>query len=242
MYDIVKLNEMIIKSDRIVFFGGAGVSTASGILDFRGDDGIFNAIRNYGYPPETLLSRSFFDSYPDIFFKYYRSLLMSGNAKPNAAHYALARLEKAKKLTAVITQNIDGLHQKAGSSKVFELHGSIYRNHCTKCSSFYDASIVSERSGVPRCSCGGIIKPDVILYEEQLDYDVLSGAIAHIMRADMLIVGGTSLQVYPAAGLVDYYKGDRLVLINKSSTPYDGYANLIINASIDKVLEAAIPG
>ena len=236
MEGIEKLKEMINGSSRIVFLGGAGVSTESGIPDFRSENGIFNAIREYGYPPETLLSRSFFDRDPETFFKYYRGLLMTGNAKPNAAHYALARLEERGKLTAIATQNIDGLHTAAGSKNVYELHGSIMRNHCMKCHKFYDADFIANSDGVPRCTCGGIIKPDVVLYEEGLDHDTLMGAITHVMRADMLIVGGTSLQVYPAAGLIDYYRGDKLVLINKSSTPYDRYADFVINDSIGKVL------
>ena len=235
-----RLKEMIKDSGRIVFLGGAGVSTESGIPDFRSENGIFKAIRDFGYPPETLLSRSFFDRHPDVFFKYYRTLLMSGDAKPNRAHYALAKLESEGKLTAVATQNIDGLHQMAGSKNVYELHGSIKRNYCMKCRKFYDDEYVANCEGVPHCECGGIVKPDVVLYEEGLDYDTLNGAVTHIMRADMLIVGGTSLQVYPAAGLIDYYRGDRLVLINKSSTPYDRYANLVINDSIGKVLGEAV--
>lgn len=240
MEGIDKLKEMIKESRRIVFLGGAGVSTESGIPDFRSENGIFNAIREYGYPPETLLSRTFFDRDPETFFKYYRSLLMSGSAKPNRAHIALAKLEEQGKLTAVATQNIDGLHTMAGSKNVYELHGSIKRNHCMRCKKFYDDEFISASDGVPRCSCGGIVKPDVVLYEEGLDSDTLSGAITHIMRADMLIVGGTSLQVYPAAGLIDYYRGDRLVLINKSKTPYDRYADLVINDSIGKVLGEAV--
>lgn len=234
------LKQMINESGRIVFLGGAGVSTESGIPDFRSENGIFKAIRDFGYPPETLLSRSFFDRHPDVFFKYYRTLLMSGDAKPNRAHYALAKLEQEGKLTAVATQNIDGLHTMAGSRTVFELHGSIKRNHCMKCHKFYDDTFIAQSDGVPRCTCGGIVKPDVVLYEEGLDYETLNGAVTHIMRADMLIVGGTSLQVYPAAGLIDYYRGDRLVLINKSSTPYDSYADLVINDSIGKVLGEAV--
>lgn len=235
-----KLIEMINSSGRIVFLGGAGVSTESGIPDFRSENGIFNAIREFGYPPETLLSRSFFDRNPEVFFNYYRTLLMSGDAKPNKAHYSLAKLEKEGRLTAVATQNIDGLHTMAGSKNVYELHGSIKRNHCMKCHKFYDDEFVKNSDGVPRCECGGIVKPDVVLYEEGLDYETLNGAVTHIMRADMLIVGGTSLQVYPAAGLIDYYRGNKLVLINKSSTPYDRYADLVINDSIGKVLGEAV--
>lgn len=240
MNDIERLKKMIKESGRIVFLGGAGVSTESGIPDFRSENGIFKAIRDFGYPPETLLSRSFFDREPEVFFKYYRTLLMSGDAKPNDAHYALAKLEREGKLTAVATQNIDGLHTMAGSRNVYELHGSIKRNHCMKCRRFYDDEFVAKADGVPRCECGGIVKPDVVLYEEGLDYDTLNGAVTHIMRADMLIVGGTSLQVYPAAGLIDYYRGNRLVLINKSKTSYDRYADLVINDSIGKVLREAV--
>lgn len=240
MNGIDKLKEMINSSVRIVFLGGAGVSTESGIPDFRSENGIFNAIREFGYPPETLLSRSFFDRNPEVFFKYYRTLLMSGDAKPNKAHLALAKLEQEGKLTAVATQNIDGLHTMAGSKNVYELHGSIKRNYCMKCHKFYDGDFVKNADGVPRCECGGIVKPDVVLYEEGLDHDTLNGAVTHIMRADMLIVGGTSLQVYPAAGLIDYYRGNKLVLINKSSTPYDRYADLVINDSIGKVLGEAV--
>ena len=240
MEGIEKLKKMIAESGKIVFLGGAGVSTESGIPDFRSENGVFNAIREYGYPPETLLSRTFFDSHPEVFFKYYRGLLMNGDAKPNRAHYALAKLEQEGKLTAVATQNIDGLHTMAGSKNVYELHGSIKRNHCMKCHKFYDDEFIAKSEGVPRCSCGGIVKPDVVLYEEGLDYDTLNGAVTHIMRADMLIVGGTSLQVYPAAGLIDYYRGERLVLVNKSKTPYDRYADLVINDSIGKVLGEAV--
>lgn len=235
-----ELKQAIANSRRICFLGGAGVSTESGIPDFRSENGIFKAIKDFGFPPEELLSHTFFMRKPDVFFKYYKTLLMSVDAKPNAAHYALARLENSDKLTAVVTQNIDGLHQRAGSRHVLELHGSIHRNYCTKCHRFFDAAYVSECDGVPYCPCGGIIKPDVVLYEAQLDADVLSDAIAHISRADMLIVGGTSLQVYPAAGLIDYFSGSNLVLINKSTTPYDGYANIVIHESIGSVLSEII--
>lgn len=236
------LVNMIKDSRRIVFLGGAGVSTESGIPDFRSENGIFDAIREYGYPPETLLSRSFFDRNPEVFFKYYKSLLMSSDAKPNKAHLALAKLEQIGKLTAIATQNIDGLHTAAGSKNVYELHGSIKRNYCMRCHKFYDDSFVAACDGVPHCSCGGIVKPDVVLYEEGLDSDTLSGAITHITRADMLIVGGTSLQVYPAAGLIEYYYGDKLVLINKSITQYDVIANLVIHDSIGTVLDKAVAG
>ncbi|MBQ3849029.1 MAG: NAD-dependent protein deacylase [Clostridia bacterium] len=236
------LVNMIKDSRRIVFLGGAGVSTESGIPDFRSENGIFDAIREYGYPPETLLSRSFFDRNPEVFFKYYKSLLMSSDAKPNKAHLALAKLEQIGKLTAVATQNIDGLHTAAGSKNVYELHGSIKRNYCMRCHKFYDDSFVAACDDVPHCSCGGIVKPDVVLYEEGLDSDTLSGAITHITRADMMIVGGTSLQVYPAAGLIEYYYGDKLVLINKSITQYDVIANLVIHDSIGTVLDKAVAG
>lgn len=232
---ISKLAELISAGSRIVFFGGAGVSTESGIPDFRSEDGVFSAIRKYGYPPEELLSHSFFTRKPDIFYRYYKELLMSTDARPNDAHIALAQLEQMGKLSAIVTQNIDGLHQKAGSKNVFELHGSIHRNYCMRCHRFFDAEYVKNHSGIPYCSCGGMIKPDVVLYEEALEPDVMRGAAKHIQNADMLIIGGTSLQVYPAAGFIDCYSGNKLVLINKSRTPYDGRADLVINAPIGQV-------
>lgn len=232
---ISKLAELISAGSRIVFFGGAGVSTESGIPDFRSEDGVFSAIRKYGYPPEELLSHSFFTRKPDIFYRYYKELLMSTDARPNDAHIALAQLEQMGKLSAIVTQNIDGLHQKAGSKNVFELHGSIHRNYCMRCHRFFDAEYVKNHSGIPYCSCGGMIKPDVVLYEEALEPDVMRGAAKHIQNADMLIIGGTSLQVYPAAGFIDCYSGNKLVLINKSRTPYDGRADLVINAPIGRV-------
>ena len=232
---ISKLAELISAGSRIVFFGGAGVSTESGIPDFRSEDGVFSAIRKYGYPPEELLSHSFFVRKPDIFYRYYKELLMSTDAGPNDAHIALAKLEQMGKLSAIVTQNIDGLHQKAGSKNVFELHGSIHRNYCMRCHRFFDAEYVKNHSGIPYCSCGGMIKPDVVLYEEALEPDVMRGAAKHIQNADMLIIGGTSLQVYPAAGFIDCYSGNKLVLINKSRTPYDGRADLVINAPIGQV-------
>ena len=232
---ISKLAELISAGSRIVFFGGAGVSTESGIPDFRSEDGVFSAIRKYGYPPEELLSHSFFTRKPDIFYRYYKELLMSTDARPNDAHIALAKLEQMGKLSAIVTQNIDGLHQKAGSKNVFELHGSIHRNYCMRCHRFFDAEYVKNHSGIPYCPCGGMIKPDVVLYEEALDPDVMRGAAKHIQNADMLIIGGTSLQVYPAAGFIDCYSGNKLVLINKSRTPYDGRADLVINAPIGQV-------
>ena len=237
---ICRLRAMLNESERIAFLGGAGVSTESGIPDFRSEEGHFSAIRAFGETPEVLLSHSFFMQYPERFFAYYRSSLLVTDVQPNRAHAALAELEKRGKLTAVITQNVDGLHQKAGSKNVLELHGSIYRNRCMQCGRVFGPDAISSSEGVPHCPCGGIIKPEVVLYEEGLDSDVLRSAIAHIMRADMLIVGGTSLAVYPAAGLIDYYRGNRLVLINKSETPYDDRANLVLHASIGEVLWEAI--
>lgn len=242
MDGVNRLRELIKRSGRIAFLGGAGVSTESGIPDFRSENGIYDAIRKFGQAPEVLLSHDFFMRHPDTFYAYYKGSLLLTDVQPNPAHLALARLEKAGKLTAVVTQNIDGLHQKAGSENVYELHGSIYRNTCMKCGKKYDAEYVKACEGVPHCDCGGLIKPDVVLYGEGLDSAVLQGAMDHIMNADMLIVGGTSLAVYPAAGLVDYYRGDKLVLINKSSTPYDSHADLIIHDAIGKVLSAAVEG
>ncbi|MEG1547824.1 MAG: NAD-dependent protein deacylase [Clostridia bacterium] len=239
-YCIKKLKEYLACSRSIVFFGGAGVSTESGIPDFRSENGIFEAIERFGEKPEVLLSHMFFIKHTARFYEYYRDSLLVTDVIPNAAHTALAKLEEDGKLTAVITQNIDGLHQKAGSKSVYELHGSIYRNHCMQCGKSYDAEYVKRAAGIPMCDCGGIIKPDVVLYGEGLDERTVSGAISSIAEADMMIVGGTSLAVYPAAGLLDYYSGDKLVLINKSSTPYDDRANLIINDSIGKILSAAV--
>ncbi len=241
MDSIQKLREMINGSRRIAFLGGAGVSTESGIPDFRSENGIFQAIRKYGQPPEVLLSHDYFMLYTDTFFEYYKSSLLITDVEPNPAHYALAKLESEGRLSAVITQNIDGLHQKAGSKSVYELHGSIYRNRCMDCKKAFPVSHIEDSAGTPHCDdCGGVIKPEVVLYGEGLDGNVLQGAMRHIMQADMLIVGGTSLAVYPAAGLIDYYAGDKLVLINKSSTPYDGRANLIIHDAIGKVLSAVV--
>ncbi|MEG1810017.1 MAG: NAD-dependent protein deacylase [Clostridia bacterium] len=239
-YCIKKLKEYLARSRSIVFFGGAGVSTESGIPDFRSENGIFEAIERFGEKPEVLLSHMFFIKHTARFYEYYRDSLLVTDVIPNAAHTALAKLEEDGKLTAVITQNIDGLHQKAGSKSVYELHGSIYRNHCMQCGKSYDAEYVKRAAGIPMCDCGGVIKPDVVLYGEGLDERTVSGAISSIAEADMMIVGGTSLAVYPAAGLLDYYSGDKLVLINKSSTPYDDRANLIINDSIGKILSAAV--
>jgi NAD-dependent deacetylase len=230
------LRDMIDNSDNIVFFGGAGVSTESGIPDFRSVDGLYH--QKYIYPPETMLSHTFFMHHTDEFFKFYREKIIFENVRPNPAHIALAKLEKIGRLKAVITQNIDGLHQAAGSKNVIELHGSIYRNYCMDCRKSYDLDYVKKEEGVPRCTCGGIIKPDVVLYEEPLDQNAISEAVKYVERAEMLIVGGTSLSVYPAAGLIDYYKGGKLVLINKSQTYAENRANLCIYEPIGKVLES----
>ena len=229
---ISALQEMIDKSERIVFFGGAGVSTESGIPDFRSVDGLYH--QKYDYPPETILSHTFYEKHPEEFFRFYRDKLLKLDAKPNAAHLKLAELERAGKLSAVVTQNIDGLHQAAGSKRVYELHGSVLRNYCEKCGKFYDAEHMLHSEGIPCCSCGGRIKPDVVLYEEGLDNDTVSGAIRAIAQADMLIVGGTSLVVYPAAGLIQYYEGDRLVVINK--TELSAMADLTILGAIGEVM------
>lgn len=228
------LRRWIEDSDNIVFFGGAGVSTESQIPDFRSVDGLYN--QKYQYPPETIISHTFYKRYPEEFFLFYKDRMLFPEAKPNKAHLALAKLEAEGKLKAVITQNIDGLHQAAGSKEVLELHGSVHRNYCEKCGKFYSMEEILAMDVVPRCNCGGIVKPDVVLYEEGLDQGILRKAIRYIEAADVLIVGGTSLVVYPAAGLVDYYRGHKLVLINKSRTPMDSQADLIINDSIGKVL------
>ena len=231
---VARLQQWIDGSDDIVFFGGAGVSTESGIPDFRSVDGLYH--QQFDYPPEVMLSHSFYKSHPKEFFDFYRRKLLAPGAQPNAAHKKLAELEAAGKLKAVITQNIDGLHQLAGSREVLELHGSTLRNFCEKCGRAYDTAAVAESQGVPRCSCGGTIKPDVVLYEEPLDSRVLYKAVDYIRRAEVLIVGGTSLVVYPAAGLIDYYQGDKLVLINKSATGMDSRADLIVTGAIGEVL------
>ena len=230
---IAKLKEWIDGSDNIVFFGGAGVSTESGIPDFRSVDGLYN--QQYKYPPETILSHTFFLSETEEFYRFYRAKMLALDAKPNAAHLKLAEWEREGKCRAVVTQNIDGLHQKAGSRNVFELHGSVLRNHCMKCGKFYPAEFIRDAQGIPRCTCGGIVKPDVVLYEEALDEKTLAGAISAIRHADVLIVGGTSLTVYPAAGLLGYYRGDRLALINRDETPYDDMAGLVLHASLGDV-------
>lgn len=232
--EILKLKEMVKNSGNIVFFGGAGVSTESGIPDFRSTGGLYNM--QYKYPPETIVSRSFFDKNPEEFFRFYKDKMLNLSAKPNAAHIKLAELESAGKLKAVVTQNIDGLHQMAGSKNVVELHGSVLRNHCMACSRYYPLEYVIKSGGVPRCECGGIIKPDVVLYEEQLNTADIEKAVSYISRADMLIVGGTSLRVYPAAGMVDYFKGSDLVVINKSDNLLQGRQALHINDSIGEVL------
>ena len=239
MDNLSTLKSWIKEGSRIVFFGGAGVSTESGLKDFRSQDGLYH--EKYDYPPETILSHSFFFSHTAEFYRFYRDKMLCLTAKPNAAHLALARLEQRGKLKAIVTQNIDGLHQAAGSKKVFELHGSVHRNYCLKCGKFYTAEDIERSTGVPRCTCGGLIKPDVVLYEEGLDQKCLMGAIQAIAQADLLIVGGTSLTVYPAAGLLQYYGGNRLVLINRDATPLDGQANLVFRDPIGQVLGAAVP-
>lgn len=236
-----RVKAVIDESKKIVFFGGAGVSTESNIPDFRSESGLYQAVSQYGQSPETMLSHSFFMNHMDTFFDYYKNNLIYQEAKPNKAHQALARLEQEGKLTAVVTQNIDGLHQLAGSKNVYELHGSVLRNYCMDCNAFYDLDYVMDPShcdgDIPKCEkCGGIIKPDVVLYEEALDEDVISGAVSAISKADTLIVGGTSLVVYPAAGLINYFRGDNLILINKSQTQYDDRATLVVNDAIGKVL------
>lgn len=235
---IKQLKQWIEDSDNIVFFGGAGVSTESGVPDFRSVDGLYN--QKYDYPPETILSHEFFLDHTEEFFKFYRDKILYENVEPNEAHKALAKLEKVGKLKAVVTQNIDGLHQKAGNEKVYELHGTVHKNYCMKCNKSYSFDDILHMDNVPVCECGGIIKPDVVLYGEMLDNNTMSNAIRAIANADMLIIGGTSLAVYPAAGLVDYYNGNKLVLINKSVTPRDSMASLVINDSIGKVLKEAI--
>lgn len=236
-----QLTQILKESNNIVFFGGAGVSTESGIPDFRSSTGLFNEKLNMTFTPEQLVSHSFYMRYPEQFFNFYKEKLIYENAKPNAGHLALTKLEEMGKLKAIVTQNIDGLHQAAGSKNVFELHGSIHRNYCTKCNSFYDLDFIIKSNGVPTCNkCGGTVKPDVVLYEEGLDESVIKGAVNAISKADTLIIGGTSLVVYPAAGLIDYFKGNNLILINKSSTSADKKSNLVINDSIHKVLSEVI--
>lgn len=235
MNEISELQKIIDDTDNIVFFGGAGVSTESGIPDFRSVDGLYN--QKYKYPPETIVGHSFFMNHTKEFYDFYRDKLIIHGVKPNKAHIALAELEKKGKLKAIVTQNIDGLHQAAGSKKVFELHGSIQRNYCMKCHKFYAGTdFIENCSGVPKCECGGIIKPDVVLYEEMLDDDCIAGAVKYISEADVLIIGGTSLVVYPAAGLINYFHGSKLVLINKAATSADREADLVIREPIGEVL------
>lgn len=231
-----QLKDWIRESENIVFFGGAGVSTESGIPDFRSVDGLYN--QQYKYPPETIISHSFYVRYPEEFYRFYKDRMLFTAARPNPAHIALAKLEKEGKLKAVITQNIDGLHQMAGSREALELHGSVHRNYCTRCGKFYDLDYIVKSEGVPHCSCKGVIKPDVVLYEEGLDNRTIEKSVAYIRNAEMLIIGGTSLVVYPAAGLIDYYRGNKLVLINKGATSRDSQADLVISDSIGEVFQA----
>ena len=238
MNKIEKLQEMIDKSNNIVFFGGAGVSTESGIKDFRSVDGLYN--EKYDYPPEVILSHTFFMNNTKEFYKFYRDKLNTLNIEPNITHNFLKLLEDKGKLKAIVTQNIDGLHEKAGSKKVLLLHGTIYRNYCMKCNKFYDAKYIFNNKDVPRCDCGGLIKPDVVLYEEGLDDEVVRETIKVISEADLLIIGGTSLAVYPAASFINYFRGDKIVIINKDSTPYDSRADLVINDKLGNVFSKLV--
>ena len=233
MEQIEKLKQWISESSRIVFFGGAGVSTESGIKDFRSVDGLYN--QKFEYPPETIISHTFYKRKPAYFFNFYREKMLPLGFEPNITHKVLARWEEEGKLSAVVTQNIDGLHQKAGSKKVYELHGSILRNYCVQCGKFHTAEFIRDTEGVPRCDCGGVVKPDVVLYEESLDGDTIEKSVGAIAAADLLIVAGTSLTVYPAAGLINYYRGNRLVLINRDETPYDDRADLVIHDTLGNV-------
>ena len=233
MTNLETLKQWIKESSRIVFFGGAGVSTESGIPDFRSVDGLYH--QKFDYPPETIISHSFYEARPEYFFQFYREKMLPLGFEPNITHRVLAKWEQEGKLLAVVTQNIDGLHQKAGSKRVYELHGSVLRNYCTRCGKFYPAEFVRDARGIPRCTCGGIVKPDVVLYEESLNEDTLAGAISALRQADPLIVGGTSLTVYPAAGLLGYYRGHRLVLINRDATPYDEEADLVFHDSLGSI-------
>lgn len=235
MREIETLQKWVDESSKIVFFGGAGVSTESGVPDFRSVDGLYN--QKYDYPPEEILSHTFYRRKPDEFYRFYKDKMLYTDVKPNKAHLKLAELEEAGKLSAVVTQNIDGLHQAAGSKKVYELHGSVLRNYCEECGKFFDMQYIIDADGVPKCDkCGGPVKPDVVLYEEGLDSSTMNGALRAISEADMLIIGGTSLAVYPAAGLIDYYRGNKLVLINMSKTPMDAKADLVIYEKIGEVL------
>ena len=233
MKKLETFKQWIDESSNIVFFGGAGVSTESGIPDFRSVDGLYH--QKFEFPPETIISHSFYLRNPEYFFRFYREKMLPLGFEPNITHKVLARWEGEGKLSAVVTQNIDGLHQKAGSKRVYELHGSVLRNYCTRCGKFHDAEFVKNSTGVPKCTCGGTVKPDVVLYEEGLDQDILEGSIYAISQADILIVAGTSLTVYPAAGLIRYYQGKRLVLINRDQTPYDSYANLVFHNSLGEI-------
>lgn len=235
------LSDILRSSDNIVFFGGAGMSTESGIADFRSENGLYRTSEGLSYPPETMLSHTFFINHTKEFYKYYKEKMIFKDALPNAGHMALAELEKTGKLKAVITQNIDGLHQSAGSKAVYELHGSVHRNFCTKCNTFYDVDFIINSADVPFCTlCSGIVKPDVVLYEEALEDKVVRGAVQAIQKAEVLIVGGTSLVVYPAAGLINYFKGSKLVLINKSPTPYDSHADMVIHDFAGRLLGEAV--
>ena len=232
MDKLEQFKQWITESSRIVFFGGAGVSTESGIPDFRSVDGLYS--QKFDYPPETIISHTFYNRKPEYFFRFYREKMLPLGFEPNITHKVLAKWEQEGKLSAVVTQNIDGLHQKAGSKKVYELHGSVLRNYCTVCRKFHSAEFVRDSKGVPKCSCGGTVKPDVVLYEESLDQCTIEKSVQAIQNADLLIVAGTSLTVYPAAGLINYYRGNRLVLINRDETPYDGRANLVFHESLGK--------
>jgi len=233
MDKVETLKRWIDESSRIVFFGGAGVSTESGIPDFRSVDGLYS--QKFDYPPETIISHTFFQRKPDYFFRFYREKMLPLGFEPNVTHRVLAKWEEQGKLSAVVTQNIDGLHQKAGSRKVYELHGSVLRNYCLRCGKFHSAEFVKNTDGVPQCACGGIVKPDVVLYEESLDQGTIEKSVMAIHRADLLIVAGTSLTVYPAAGLINYYRGNRLVLINRDATPYDSQADLVFHESLGTI-------
>lgn len=233
MKDLKTLKQWVDESKNIVFFGGAGVSTESGIPDFRSVDGLYS--QKFDYPPETIISHSFYERRPEYFFNFYREKMLPLGFEPNITHKVLAKWEEEGKLSAVVTQNIDGLHQKAGSKRVYELHGSVLRNYCTRCHKFHSAEFVKDAPGVPRCACGGIVKPDVVLYEESLDERTIEGSILAIANADLLIVAGTSLTVYPAAGLIHYYRGHRLVLINRDATPYDSTADLVFHNSLGEI-------
>lgn len=235
MKELEILKKWVNESGKIVFFGGAGVSTESGIPDFRSVDGLYS--QKFDYPPETIISHSFYERKPEYFFRFYREKMLPLGFEPNITHKKLAQWEQEGKLLAVVTQNIDGLHQKAGSKKVYELHGSVLRNYCTRCRKFYPAEYIKNAAGVPKCDCGGIVKPDVVLYEEGLDQDTIEKSVLAIRQADLLIVAGTSLTVYPAAGLIQYYRGHRLALINRDATPYDAQADLVLHENLGKIFE-----